>query len=280
MKTQANYSQWVKSIFNHAFPSLASLQVDTITPKELLGVLAPIWHEKPAMARSVRRNIREILAYARVHGHINENVADDRINAGLASQPVQSNHHDSVPYKQIASAFRALDDVPLLPARLALRFIVLTASRSNEALGARWSEMDFDTSTWTIPASRMKNKKVHRVPLSTGALEILEKAKALTDGSDFVFPAPRKKGKAMHPQTVGNQWQKLGIKGKVHGFRNTFGDWAIETGHHKDLADMCLAHQTGNKTQQAYFRTTRFDERKGLMQAWGNYLAMGAQEAL
>ena len=280
LKIQANYKQWVKSIENHVFPSLAALPVDVITQNDVIKILKPIWLSKPSMARSVRQRIREILAYARAHNHVDDNVSDERINAGLSSKKPDTQHHEYTPYNLMPEAYHKLDVIPLPSVKLALRFLILTGLRGSEVLGARWSEFDFDTHTWTIPAGRMKGKKTHKVPLDDAMLGILEQARALDAGNDLVFPGERNKA-TMCTQLIGRHWATLGFEGTPHGFRSTLKNWALEcTEYNRDLIEMCLAHEVGNNVARAYGGTDLLEKRRALMATWGNYLAMGAQEAL
>ena len=272
LKTQANLNQWVKSIENHVFPSLASLPVDSINQNDVIKILKKIWLSKPAMARSVRQRIREILAYARAHGHVDENVSDERIDAALPSKKPDTQHHEYTPYKLMPAAYSKLDMVPLPSVRLALRLLVLTGLRGNEVLGARWDEFNFEAQTWTIPGGRMKGKKAHSVPLNDAMLEILEQARELDAGNGLVFPGERNKDK-MCTQLIGRHWANLGVEGTPHGLRSSLKTWALEcTDYDRDLIEICLAHEVGNKVARAYTRMDLLEKRRGLMQAWAGHL--------
>lgn len=159
-----------------------------------------------------------------------------------------------------------------------LEFLILTATRSGEARGARWSEIEGNV--WTIPGERMKRGVPHRVPLSAEALTVLERAKEL-DG-DLIFPSrtPGKSGEAK-PQSVmvfKALLKRMGRDGfTVHGFRSTFRDWCSESAHaEREVAEAALSHATGNEVERAYARSDLFERRRALMDAWSRY-ATGAQ---
>ena len=152
----------------------------------------------------------------------------------------------------------------------ALEFIALTASRSGEVRGARWSEIDLESSTWTVPADRMKSGVEHRVPLSSGALNVLAQAKDLSDVRGLVFPASR--GRELSDNTLSKLLRENSIDCVPHGFRSSFRDWAAESGASRETAEAALAHAVKNQVEAAYFRSSLFDARVGLMQAWSDYL--------
>jgi len=156
-------------------------------------------------------------------------------------------------------------------AALALQFLILTATRTGEVRGARWTEINLADRVWTIPAERMKAKKEHRVPLSDAALAILEAARA-SRVDDYVFPG---RGAMLGPNTLMRVLQALD-RGElsVHGFRSTFRDWAAETtAYAREVAEMALAHTISNQVEAAYRRGDLFQKRRRLMQDWSKYCA-------
>jgi integrase len=156
-------------------------------------------------------------------------------------------------------------------AALALEFTILTASRSGEALGARWAEIDFEAKVWALPAARMKSAREHRVPLSERALAILEK---LGDAKtcDYVFPSPHGR-KPLSQMSMAKVMRRLQINGAtIHGFRSSFRDWAgNETHYPRELAEAALAHVIGDKAEQAYRRSDALEKRRALMEAWASH---------
>ena len=124
-----------------------------------------------------------------------------------------------------------------------------TATRSGESRRATWSEIDWDTATWEIPASKMKAGKPHRVPLTRSALAILEQAKSILDGSDLIFPSPANPDSPLSDMVWAKPFAKSGLAEKttVHGFRTSFRTWASEcTDVPREVCEMALAHTVGN----------------------------------
>jgi|SRR5579872_832134 len=183
-------------------------------------------------------------------------------------------------YTDVSDFMRALRQEDGTPAR-ALEFTILTAARTGETIGAKWSEIDLGQGIWTIPGARMKAGKEHRVPLSPRAVAILEQMKntrgtvAKDDEIDtFVFPAARR-GKPLPKMTFLLLLERLGRTDlTIHGFRSTFRDWAAEqTSFPREVAEMALAHIIGDKTEAAYRRGDLFQKRQQLMDAWARHCA-------
>ena len=160
---------------------------------------------------------------------------------------------------------------------LALRFTILTCTRTGEAIGARWSEINFAEKLWIIPAERMKMEREHRVPLADAALEILRTVQRLPP-SDFVFPANRRR--PVSNMIMLMALRRMGRRGlTVHGFRSTFSDWCAErTNFPSELREMALAHAIGNKVEAAYRRGDLFQKRRQLMAAWARFATSPAPE--
>jgi integrase len=153
---------------------------------------------------------------------------------------------------------------------LALEFLVLTAARSGEVKGARWSEIDFERKVWNVPAERMKAGRPHAVPLSGRCIVILH-AVAEAKNSDCVFPGQRP-GQPLSSMAFDMLLRRMGREVTTHGFRSTFRDWAgNETGFPRELAEHALAHVIGDKAEQAYRRSTALERRRDLMEAWARY---------
>ncbi|WP_428980998.1 tyrosine-type recombinase/integrase [Lichenibacterium dinghuense] len=160
---------------------------------------------------------------------------------------------------------------------MALRFTVLTAVRTSEALGAMWSEVDFDARLWTIPPERMKASRQHRVPLSAAALGILRELHAKRS-SDFVFPGI-KAGKPLSNMAMLMVLRGMELDVTVHGFRSSFRDWAAETTDYpNEVAEMALAHVVADAVERAYRRGDLFEKRRGLMDAWAVFCGLATKD--
>ena len=162
---------WWQSLERHAFPILGDMPVDQIDREDVLRVLLPIWGVRMETARRVRQRIRSILKWAMAHGYIDHNVAGETIDGALPPMPKVRNHLRALPYAEVSDLIEAVQQSQAsLAAKWCLEFLILTAARSGEARGARWSEIDLDAASWTIPAERLKANAEHRVPLSSRAL--------------------------------------------------------------------------------------------------------------
>jgi integrase len=196
-------------------------------------------------------------------------------------------HRKALPYSEVAGCIEAVKASRAgATTKLALEFLILTATRSSETREARWEEFDFGSvdgarlATWIIPNERIKMKRDHRVPLSGRAMEILREAEALSDGSGLVFPGT-KIGKPLSDMTLSKLVKELGFDADVHGFRASIKTWAQEqTNFPREVQEAALAHKLGDAAEQAYARSDLFEKRRKMMEAWAIYLggqAMGAE---
>jgi integrase len=275
--------QWRQTINTFAKPVIGKLPIAAVDTEAVLQVLEPIWAAKTETATKLRGRIEEVLDWAKTLKYrTGDNPAAWRGNlVHLLAPPRKIRpvvNHPALPYPEIGAfmaELRALQGLsPLL-----LEFIILTATRTGEALGARWSEFDLEAGLWTVPAIRMKQGKEHRVPLSSAALEVLSKAMAF-GGSEFVFPG-RKPGTSQSNMSCLALLRRMGRNDiVVHGFRSTFRDWAAEqTSYPRDVAEMALAHAIGDKVEAAYRRGDLFEKRAALMSDWALYCNQVQQPA-
>ncbi|MXW42158.1 MAG: tyrosine-type recombinase/integrase [Acidimicrobiia bacterium] len=275
-RNERHAANWWGSLKKHVFPEIGDMRVDRITQSDVLRVLTPIWTTRPEVARKTRQRIRTILRWAMVHGYVHFNAAGEAIDGALPPMPRVQSHFRSLPHQEVANALAIVDESGASSsAKLCLRFVVLTAARSGEARNAVWDEVDFAAQEWRIPASRMKAASEHRVPLSAAALEVLNYAKDLYDGSDLVFPSPLRPGRPLSDMTLTKILRDLGLSGRatVHGFRASFRTWALEeTDAPWAVAEAALAHTLGDSVQQAYIRGDAYAKRRKLMAQWAGYL--------
>jgi integrase len=276
-KNEKHRQQWRNTLRTYASPVIGALPVADIDTLHVTKVLDPIWHEKPATASRVRGRIERILDWARVRGYRGAGENPARWRGHLeetypASGKVRRvKHHPAVPIDAMPKVYARLRESDGLAA-LALRFVILTATRASEGVGATWQEIDLDEAIWTIPAARMKGSRDHRVPLSREAVSILRKLAELRTGV-HVFP-----GRAMgRPLSLNPLSWALraagGGEATVHGFRSTFRDWAAEhTNIPRDVAEMALAHAIGDKVEAAYRRGDLMKKRAAMMQQWATFV--------
>lgn len=283
-------AQWTATLERYAFPTIGHKRPDEITVGDVATVLAPLWESKTETATRLRQRMETIIDYAlAVEDSDGNNPAkwSERLKirlGGNAEKNVQ--HHRAVPYRDIPALMAKLRDKDSVSAML-LRYSILTAARSGEARGLKWSEVNLAKRMVIIPASRMKNKKQpHRVPLNDEAFEILEAMETRrAEGQELVFAssvsAAKPKGVQLSDVAVAKALRLAYPAGEgerpftPHGTaRSSFRDWvANETNYSPEVAEWALAHIQTDKVVKAYQRSDLFDKRVSLMAAWGNYIA-------
>ena len=263
---------WLRTLEKHVFAHLGKRMVSEVTPADILNVLMLIWHQKPAMARMVRRCLSDVMTYAIGAGYRSDNPAGKVLRSVLPRNTKQSGHHRAIPHADVPKLLAALREARAMKcSKLALGFIVFTAARSAEVRLATWDEIDFDARVWTIPAARMKVACEHQVPLSPLAIAILAAARKLGDDTGLIFPS--RKGRPISDGTLSNVLNKLDFDCVPHGFRSTFRVWCGDTGVSRELAEGCLAHVFGDPTQEAYKRSKWLEQRRPVMERWSAYVA-------
>ena len=268
--------QWRNSLHQHAGPILQK-PVDAIGLEEVLAVLRPIWGTKAETASRVRGRIERVLAFATVRGWRSPpNPATWRGNLdAVLPKPskLTRGHHAAMPWADVPDLMARLRECDGMGA-LALRFIVLAAARTGEALGARWDEMDLERAVWTVPPDRMKAKREHRVPLSDEALGIVRQLHELRTDNPFVFPGARH-GRPLSGMAPTMQLRRMGHENvTVHGMRSAFRDWAGDTtSAPREVAEAALAHNIGSAVERAYRRGDALEQRRALLDAWGAFCA-------
>lgn len=266
--------QWANTLETYAFPVVGKLATADVALPHVLKILEPIWTTKTETAARLRGRIESILDWATVRGfRRGENPARwkghlDKI-LPAPGRVAKVEHHEAVAVAALGGFIQDLRKREGIAAR-ALEFLILTATRSGEVRGARWSEIDMEGRTWTIPPERMKAGKEHRVPLSDEALRLLEALPRFAD-NDMVFPSPRR-AIALSDMTLTAVMRRMGREEVPHGFRSTFRDWAAErTNYPREVAEMALAHTIGNAVEAAYRRGDLFEKRARMMQDWAKF---------
>ena len=272
-RSQRHGRDWLSSLERYAFGRIGEISVAEVTTADVLEILTPIWHAKGSTAQSVHQRIRSVLEWAVAMEYRTDNPCD-RVRAVLGLQSRVVKHMRALPHREVGSAIRKARRTDGMPvARLAFEFLVLTAARWGEVRWAEWSEIDLGEEMWTVPATRMKAKREHRVPLCRRALEILEEARVLGgEGSRLVFT--RRNGKPLIEKRLRQLTQKHRMAAVPHGFRSSFRDWAAEeTDHPREVVEAALAHVVQNKVEAAYRRSDLFERRRRLMDDWAAYVA-------
>jgi integrase len=266
-------AQWEMTLRDYAAP-LRRMPVDKVTTHDVLSVLKPLWNEKSETASRLRGRIERVLDSAKAQGlRSGENPARWRGHLDQLlpkRRRLTRGHHAAMSYAALPAFMSDLRARQAIAA-LALEFAILTAARSGEVLGARWDEFDLDRADWTIPATRMKAGREHRVPLSPRALKIVKAMQECRNG-DFVFSG-QEAGKPLSVMALEMMLRRMKIDGvTVHGFRSAFRDWSAEcTNFTNEVCEAALAHVIKNTTEAAYRRGDLFDKRRKLMEAWDGY---------
>ncbi len=264
-------AQWAMTLTSYCEP-IRNMPVTDIDTEAVLSVLKPLWTRTPETASRLRGRIEAVLDAARARGFIGHNEANPARWRGHLDKllpkraKLTRGHHAAMPYPEVSMFVAELRQRPATAAR-ALEFCVLNASRSGEALAARWEEMNLDQKVWTIPPARTKAAREHRVPLCERALAILEEMGTVRAG-DYVFPGQRP-GRPLSGMAFEMLLRRSNSPYTAHGFRSSFRDWAgNETHFPRELAEHALAHVIGDKAEQAYRRSDALARRRELMEAW------------
>lgn len=276
-------AQWAATLDTYVMPHMGDFPVGDVETGHVMAALEPIWTAKPETASRVRGRIEAVLDYATARGwRTGENPARWRGHVAnllpSRAKVARVEHHAALPWQDAGAFLTDLRGREGLGAR-ALEFVILTAARTGEVLGAQWQEIDMVEAVWTVPAERMKAGREHRVPLTDAALAVLRGLLPLrpaddTKGESYVFPGARKSrplsGMAMLMLLRRMERGEL----TAHGFRSTFRDWASEsTAFDRETAEAALAHTLRDKVEAAYRRGDLFDKRRKLMDAWATFCA-------
>jgi len=262
-------AQWPATLATYAYPIIGELPVAAIDSKLVTDCLSPIWETKPETARRLRGRIEAVLDYAAaMRARDGDNPARWSIIKHLVSKPAANGveHHPALPYKDVAAFLTELRTHKGLAAK-ALDVTILTALRTSEVIGAKWSEIDLTAKLWTIPQTRTKTAKPHEVPLSDPVLAGL---RGLPQDTEYVFANGKR---ALSNMAMLELLREMRPGLTVHGFRSTFRDWAAERApaFPRAVAERALGHGLKNKTEAAYERTNLLPLRRQLMAEWARY---------
>lgn len=278
-KSAKHAEQWKNTLDTYARPVVGNMPVDQVELRHIVEILSPIWVEKTETATRLRARLEAVLAWAGASGfRKGENPARWRgnLDAVLAKpgKVAKVEHHRALPFIQLPAFMAALRNREGTSAR-ALEFLILTATRSGEVRGATWEEIDLKDDVWTIPASRMKAGKEHRVPLAPRTVALLKQLPRFADTA-LLFPAER--GGMLSDMALTALMRRMEVDAVPHGFRSTFRDWAAEhTEYPRDVAEMALAHTIGDKVEAAYRRGDLFSKRTAMMADWADCIEQKGQ---
>jgi integrase len=274
-------ADWISSLEMYAFPHFGDSRIDTITPADVLTALNEIWLKRPETARRVRQRLRAVFDWAKASGlRPGDNPVDGVLRA-LPRHTGDKTHHAALPYADVPAFVTMLREADATEAtKLAFEFMILTATRTGEVIGARWEEIDRDARCWTIPAARIKAGREQRVPLAPRCMELIDRAAAIADSGPYVFPG-------RYPKRTLSNTVFLMLLRRVkrdditgHGFRSSFRDWCAEcTRFPNAVAEAALAHVVKDRTEAAYLRTEFFEQRRSLMTTWATFVTTKPKKA-
>ena len=276
-KNPKHVAQWQSTLTTYAGPVIGDLYVNEITEDHIIKILETIWVTKTETASRLRGRLERVLDWATARKY-REGLNPARWKGNLdASFPKPSDlkkvtHHKSLPYPEIHGFIKELDKQSGVAAA-AIKFTILTAARTGETIGAKWSEIDFDAAVWTVPPERMKarknSNKPHKVPLSAAAIKVLKGQQGQDE--TFVFPGIQE-GKHMSNMAMLELLKGLKKDFTVHGFRSAFRTWAAEqTNFPRQVCEMALAHVNKDKVEDAYLDSDLLEKRVPLMDQWAKH---------
>ncbi|MDA8586703.1 site-specific integrase [Rhodobacteraceae bacterium] len=272
-KNAKHSEQWIGTLRSYVFPKIGRMPIDSIEQPEVLMCLSPIWTEKHETARRLAQRIKRVLDVAKSKGfRSGENPVTAIMDAKvLPMVKARVRHLEAMAWRDVPAFYAKLQSRDAIAAK-ALRFTILTASRTTEVLQMTWPEVDLEARLWTVPADRMKGGKAHRVPLTNEMLAILEPLKTMK--SDFVFEG-QKRHRPLSNMSMLMLLRRMDASGfTVHGFRSSFRDWAAEAANApREVAEAALAHQVGSDVERAYARSDLLDKRRTLMDRWSQLVS-------
>ena len=268
VKTAKQATLWFNMMKTYTFPTLGKMALADIRQTDVKAVLAPIWQTKEETARRVRQRITTVFNWARTEGVYEGVPPTDGIEAGLPRQSGKVTHRKALPYSEAPALFRKLDGAGGVGA-MAVRFLMLTASRPGSVRLARWETIDLKKAVWSVPPEADKMARGFDVPLSKAAVDVLGMARGLSD--DLVFPGARA-GKPMSDMTLTKALRTIDCPYDVHGLRSTFRTWAEEkTEYRHEIKEAALGHKIPSAVERAYNRAELMQHRRALMDDWAAF---------
>ncbi|MCB1439947.1 MAG: integrase arm-type DNA-binding domain-containing protein [Nitratireductor sp.] len=273
LKADGKKGNWFSPILLHILPKLGKIPVAELDQNDIRTALSPIWNTKPETARKALSRLGICLQHAAALGLDVDMQATAKARALLGKQTDKSRHIPSMPWQEVPAYFQSLSDGS--PTHLAMRLLILTGARSAMVRNIHVDQIAQDV--WTIPGEDMKGRRDEtndfRIPLSHEAMKVIEEARR-HERRGLLFANPRKG--IMSDMTLSQHMKRAGLEYRPHGFRSSLRDWIEEnTNTPYEVAEMVLAHVVGSKTERAYRRTDYLDQRRVLMEAWGEWVSEG-----
>jgi integrase len=264
-----------RRLLKFIYPLMASRPIASVTVPELLAALRRIEAQgKLDTCKRVRELCSAIWRYAIATGRAERDIAADLRGALSARKP--ESHAAITDPKKLGELLRAIDGyIGHALTAGALKLAPILFVRPGELRGMEWSELDLAEGTWRIPASKMKMRDAHIVPLANQAIAVIRRLEPHSGGGLYVFPSLRTPERPMSENTINAALRRLGVSSNEHvghGFRTTASILLNERGIEPDLIELQLAHKERSKSRAAYNRSIKLDERRKMMQDWADYL--------
>lgn len=255
----------------HILPKLGKLPIHKINAPQTIEVLSPLAEAgKLDMIKRVTQAINQIMSYAVNTGVIHHNPLT---NITKAFEAPKKAHQLTLKPEELPELMKAISyaEIQLLT-RVMIEWQLHTMTRPNETAAARWDEIDLEAKLWVIPAERMKMKRPHTIPLSPQTIGLLERIKAHSGESEFLFPSDRKRGQHRNTQTANMALKRMGFGGRLvaHGLRALASTTLNEHGFDPDVIEAALAHVDKNEVRAAYNRAEYLERRRVMMCWWSD----------
>lgn len=274
--TERNAGYVKRRLEQKIFPHIGAVPITNLKRKQIIEAIRHTEAEGSSdLAHRLAQYCKQICSYA-VHEELIDHNPALELTESL--KKYKKEHHAHLEAHEIPEFLLALDRNHArlyATTRYAIKLLMLTFVRTNELIGAKWEEIDFESAQWTIPAERMKTKLPHIVPLSKQSIELFKLLHEIHGNREFVFPNQVNPRKTMSNSTILRGLYQLGYKGKLtgHGFRATAMSAIQEKlGYRYEVVDRQLAHAPKTKVQAAYDRAKFLEERTKMMQEWADWL--------
>jgi integrase len=283
-KNPKDRAAFLSSLERYVFPRFGNVTLSDVSSADIRQAILTARAKAPGVAKKLTYRISSVFRWGIAEGHcVNNPSTSDALALPRDTRTVS--HRKALHYSKVSGCIETVKASGAgATTKLALEFLILTATRSGETRMARWEEFDLELelettpATWTVPAERMKMKRPHRIPLSDRAVKILMEARELSDGSDLVFFGT-KYGKPLSDMTLSKLVKELGFDADVHGFRTSFRTWGQEqTDFPREVQEAALGHKVGDAAEQAYARSDLFHKRKKMMERWSRFLGMNQEQ--
>lgn len=269
-------SRWWGMMESHLLPAIGKRHLGDVTPVSLLDVFGPLWVGQHETAKRLLQRLGAVYEHASAAGRYDGQNPTAGLRRALPKVQATTEHFTAMDWRDVPEFYAKLTEREAVTAA-ALAFAILTAARSGEIRGARWSEIDLETKLWAIPRERMKARRAHVVPLPDAACAILDRMRGLSD--DLVFPSPhlpksdRPADRPLSSVAVDRLLRRMHQGGATaHGFRTSFRTWCGDHGVDRELAELSLGHRIGNAVEQAYARSDLLDRRRAVMARWADHV--------